>query len=245
MTKFPPPAFKHLLLDLDGTLLGSHQARLKFHFLFHTVRFLRSYTRSSFTALQLIKLMRVAAETHNTNATNLQRICQSLMSRLQIDEETAKKILKAISEEIFPKLKNDFYVMPDAIGFTQWSQNHFELSLATNPFWTEEVVKLRLGWAKIAPDIFSFITHAGSSHSVKPQLNYYREVVQRTGRPPSECLLIGDSMKKDLPATEAQIPVYILSSSSKTIPLKSFGANAWTGNYSALKYFLQQSLASS
>lgn len=71
------------------------------------------------------------------------------------------------------------------------------VALATNPCFTLEVDRLRLGWAELTEDDFADITHLTNSTRNKPSARYYLEFISRLGLQPEECLMVGNDIRRD------------------------------------------------
>lgn len=231
---------RHLLVDLDGTLLGAHDLKLVVEF---TVKGLVSIRKhgSWLQSLQALRAIFQELDTPSQTLNNRERSVKVFSEQMGLSYEEAKAALDETVTTLFPKLEKHFYPIADAQEFLQWAKTRYPLTLATNPVWTEEIVKLRMRWAKIDPELFHTITHSEKMHACKPSPEYYKEILAQQNLQPQECLLIGNDLKKDLPATSVGIPVFIVDSSSrlKKLQSKSLDAWAWTGTFPQLKSMLE------
>jgi FMN phosphatase YigB (HAD superfamily) len=67
-------------------------------------------------------------------------------------------------------------------------------------------------------------------HSTKPNSRYYSEILERIGRSPDECIMVGDDWGNDIvPATKANLQV--------------FWVNTMTDSMNALNPFARGTLA--
>jgi FMN phosphatase YigB (HAD superfamily) len=105
---------------------------------------------------------------------------------------------------------------------------------------------MRVKWAGIDPSIFGFITHVRAMHATKPKPEYYQEILDIQGLKAEDCLLIGDNVKMDLPATRVGIRVFIINSKPKDAKVKIHSlkypearAQAWKGSYMELRTLLE------
>ena len=64
----------------------------------------------------------------------------------------------------------------------------------------------------------------------KPSVNYYRELLTKISAKPEECLMVGNSMRKDAPCLETGIPFFLYT--GKRSPSQGEIAQ---GNYDDLK----------
>ena len=75
--------------------------------------------------------------------------------------------------------------------------------LTTNPLFPESAQLVRLSWVGLSPDDFEFITHYENSRYCKPNVNYFRFVLDNAGLKPEECLMIGNNVNDDIIPAEA------------------------------------------
>lgn len=174
--------------------------------------------------------------------TNDHRIVEIFAEQLNLSIDESRRILREGITSIFPTLEKHFYPIQGAKEFLDWAKDRFPLTLATNPVWPPEIIELRVKWAGVDPTIFRNITHVRKMHAYKPSMHYYREVLEQGGLRAEDCLLIGDNMKMDLPATRAGIRVYIVGPYKKMMPMQypHAKAPAWRGSYPQLKDLLEQ-----
>lgn len=220
---------KHLLIDLDGTLLGSRDLPLRIGFIVGVMKEIRKHEPRAgfFRCLRALRAMRLALEEEGGRAgsSNEIRAAESFGRALGIAPDRARGVLNDVVKATFPKLKAHFFPIPEARNFLGWAKARYQVHLATNPVWPREVVELRLSWAGIDPRDFEFVAHAGIMHACKPSLEYYHELLMQLKAQASDCLMIGDSERKDLPAAQVGIPVYLLGKD---------------GDFSALRALLEE-----
>lgn len=206
---------RHLLIDLDGTLLASGGIPLRLAFIRRSLAWFREkHSIGSWAALRAVHSMRCALERESSpsDPTNEERAADALAAVLRWSETQARMEARAMSIEVFRGLEAHFSPIPGAHEFISWASRRYTLTLATNPVWPLEIVRMRLDWAGIDPSVFQLITHAGTFHSSKPHVSYYSELLDKLGFSPHKALMIGDSKRKDSPATEIGISVHLISS---------------------------------
>ena len=74
----------------------------------------------------------------------------------------------------------------------------FEVVLATNPLFPECAVATRLKWVGLSEKDFSYITHYDNSTYCKPNPKYFTELLEKLGREPTDCVMIGNSVPEDI-----------------------------------------------
>jgi FMN phosphatase YigB (HAD superfamily) len=235
------PPVRHLLVDLDGTLLGNRSVPLSLEFARRSLEAMRKYGgwRKSVRTLLTIQqeLKRASRETTNDN-----RVIRHFAEAVGVPHEEGRRLLREHLAAIFPALERHFYPVPGAREFLEWARERYPLTLATNPVWPPEIVELRVRWAGIDPSIFGFVTHVRRMHACKPEKAYYEEILELQGLKADECLLVGDDVKMDLPATKAGVRVFIVGKYARLARLEPKGARAqaWRGSYADLRALLTE-----
>jgi FMN phosphatase YigB (HAD superfamily) len=238
-----------LLMDLDGTLLESHDFRLRLDFI---VQCLSRFRRQGgiWRAIRALRAVTRAVEypsESDRHLTNAERASRAFSRVLGLPLPEATEILHREVAETFRTLGRHFYPVPGAREFIEWASPRYRLVLATNPVWPLEQVLLRVKWAGIDPAVFSAITHSGRMHFCKPSVEYYQELLRQEGLKAEDCALVGDDLRKDLPATRAGISVFILheplSKKSPMLELSGALARAEAGSYTELTQLLKGTLA--
>jgi FMN phosphatase YigB (HAD superfamily) len=237
-----PP--KHLLFDLDGTLVRYNHLRVSIRFLRSAIRGLREFG-SSWRAFRTIRVMKRAVERVSSETTLQATVLRELSLSLGIPESEAEHMIQKVVFSTFPNLERYFYPMPGAREFLEWAQSRFSLRLATNPVWPRSIVEMRVRWAGIDPNIFQEITHIERMRAAKPHPEYYAQILRESNLNPSDCLLIGNDALNDLSATKVGIPVFLICKKKgiRSLPPRAARAQAWEGGYADLRNLLETALA--
>ena len=90
-------------------------------------------------------------------------------------------------------------------------QKGYKLILATNPLFPLCGVETRLAWCGIDPCCFSLITHYGNSKFCKPNIEYYKEILDKTGKEPHQFRMIGNNPAEDMIAAELGMEVFLVT----------------------------------
>ncbi len=202
---------KVLLIDLDNTLLGSHKRQLHWSFIRAFISEARNRGLGFWSALSLLHILKKETTRIGSSQTNVERALLAIRSRYPaqfLDDLSVHTLIQTV----FTRCRPQFFTLPQARPFLDWAKKRgdFRMVLATNPIWPLAVVELRLAWGGISGDEFEWITHGEVMRSAKPSLDYYRQTITHLGVDAKDCLLIGDSVTKDLPAHELGIPVFLL-----------------------------------
>lgn len=231
----------HLLVDLDGTLLGNRSLALGWDFMRQAMGRLIPYTndwrRAARILIDINKEFRRVPPNIASSVTNDVRVVELFAKALKISAEESRRILRENVMAIFPGLEKHFYPIAGAKDFLDWAKGRHTLILATNPVWPPEIIEMRVRWAGIDPRIFTHITHVREMRACKPSPEYYRQILERHSLDAKDVMLIGNDMKMDLPATKLGIRVFIVGPFKEVTTIKGpqAKADAWKGPYAALR----------
>lgn len=87
----------------------------------------------------------------------------------------------------------------------------YPLVLATQPMFPRRAVEWRLDWAGLDAKPFRHVTTYDNSTAVKPQVEYYAEVLERCGLRAQDVLMVGNNTLDDLVASELGVDVYLVT----------------------------------
>lgn len=115
--------------------------------------------------------------------------------------------------------ETDFQKTKDVCGFEPKAEKliklakekGFRLALATNPLFPKTATMSRIRWAGLNPDDFEIFTTYENSNYCKPNLDYYREILNRMNVCPEECLMIGNDVSEDMIASKLGMRVFLLT----------------------------------
>ena len=83
--------------------------------------------------------------------------------------------------------------------------------LATNPLFPAVATRSRIRWAGLEPENFEFVTTYENSSTCKPNPDYYREILQKRGLKPEDCLMVGNDTGEDMIAQSLGMKVFLLT----------------------------------
>lgn len=114
---------------------------------------------------------------------------------------------------------HDFCNVQKACGFSpkaaetvrKIKEMGFRVALATNPLFPSTATEQRISWAGLMPDDFELVTTYENSHYCKPNPDYYKEVMDKLGVTPNECLMVGNDVSEDMIAEELGAKVFLLT----------------------------------
>ncbi|MDD7165626.1 MAG: HAD family hydrolase [Clostridia bacterium] len=80
-----------------------------------------------------------------------------------------------------------------------------------NPVFPMEAQKKRMLWAGVNPDDFALMTSYENSHYCKPNPLYFKEIAERLGVMPSDCLMVGNDTTEDAAAILMGMDFFLLT----------------------------------
>ena len=83
--------------------------------------------------------------------------------------------------------------------------------LATNPLFPAVATDCRIAWAGLAPSDFELYTTYENARYCKPNLAYYKDILEQTGLRAEECVMVGNDVGEDMIAQSLGMQVFLLT----------------------------------
>ncbi len=83
--------------------------------------------------------------------------------------------------------------------------------LATNSFFPIEAISSRLDWIGLSVDDFDYITIYNNSSYCKPNLGYFKEIVEKFNLNPEKCIMIGNDVAEDMVASQLGMDTFLVT----------------------------------
>lgn len=87
----------------------------------------------------------------------------------------------------------------------------YTLVLATNPMFPRAGTASRIQWAGLDAEDFALITTYEDFHYCKPNPAYYQSILEKIGKQPQECIMVGNDALEDLCAAQLGMEVFLLT----------------------------------
>ncbi len=87
----------------------------------------------------------------------------------------------------------------------------YRVILATNPLFPKVATESRIRWAGLDPSDFEAYTTFENAHYCKPNLKYYKELLEKLQVTPEACLMIGNDVADDMVAAKLGMKVFLLT----------------------------------
>lgn len=201
-----------VLFDLDGTLLPmDKEVFLKQYFGLVAQRF-----RELISPRYILQYLAAATEAmiadSNPNKTNQQAFLEHFLPLAGHGEETLMPVFNDFYSREFTTLIAFTNPTPHApMILDQLCRRGIDLVLASNPIFPSPATRERMRWAGVLDYPWSLITTYEDSHFCKPNPLYYQEILDKLGKQPKECLMVGNDTDEDLPAATLGMRTYLVT----------------------------------
>lgn len=122
---------------------------------------------------------------------------------IPLDDPAIADLMNAFERDVVPGYRDGLvYARPkEGVAQVLTAVKHMGLTcaLATNPCFSMECDRIRMGWAGVYPSDFALVSTLDNSRFAKPSADYYREFCGCLGVPPECCLMVGNDIKRDFP----------------------------------------------
>ncbi len=203
-----------ILFDLDGTLLPiDMDIFIKSYF-----KLLSGHFADIFESEYFIDVVNKATEQmirNNGEYTNQEVFTEHFFKLLKT--EGVKTSKAEIWDRFYNFYENEFFTLKkffelDDLGYKMVEaakEKNFNMVIATNPLFPIEAIESRLEWINLNPDDFIYITSYENMHYCKPNIGYYREILDKINGIPQDCVMIGNDMRDDMIANKIKIKTFL------------------------------------
>ena len=201
-----------VLFDLDGTLLPMDPNVFIKAYFGGLARRLAPHGYEPQKLIDAIWQGTAAMVKNNGDTTNEDRFWQGF--------EAAYGKPARQDEELFAAFyREDFDTVQSSCGYTPAAREIVDTvkacglrtALATNPIFPSMATERRIAWAGLSPTDFELVTTYENSRHCKPNLEYYRDIMQVLGVCPEECLMVGNDVGEDMIAQTLGCRVFLLT----------------------------------
>ncbi|TFG23216.1 MAG: HAD family hydrolase [Promethearchaeota archaeon] len=202
---------KAILFDLDGTLL---EINLNL--------FIRDYLKGLSASIAHIipqkklipHLMKVSKIMENNDGKETNEILfkKSFFPLIGYSQEEIEPLFMNYYEQGFSKLKHHAKKKPEARPLMSYLfDKGYDVVIATTPLLPKTAIEQRLEWAEVDDFPYKLITSYEIMKATKPNLLYFKQILEIIGRPPEACLMVGDE-NKDMVAAHLGIQTFLITS---------------------------------
>ncbi|BCJ86959.1 HAD family hydrolase [Effusibacillus dendaii] len=201
-----------LLFDLDGTLLPMDQEKFtKGYFKYLIPHVMHLLDREKVVG-QLWASTEKMVRSDDPDKTNEEVFKEHFLSETGLREADIWPIFLDFYAGEFGELSHLTDPNPLSRTVVQTAvEKGYEVALATNPLFPRSAIEARMRWAGVADMPFKLVTTMEEMHFCKPNPNYYREILQKIDKQPSECMMIGNDGYEDMVAAKLGMRTYLVT----------------------------------
>lgn len=198
-----------VLFDLDGTLLPMNQDKfLEGYFNVIASKFKDHDVKTLLKSLQYgIKGMLL----NDGSKTNEEAFWDTFYKLVPKDSSLEDKFIEMYENE-FQTLIN--YTNPSNLAkkiINTLKAKGYTIICATNPLFPKIATYSRIKWAGLNPNDFKYITTFENSKYAKPNLDYYKEIIEKNNLDRESCLMVGNDVSEDLCVKSLGLKTFLLT----------------------------------
>ncbi|TFF90644.1 MAG: HAD family hydrolase [Promethearchaeota archaeon] len=211
MKKTLKDQIKAILFDLDGTLLEINLDLFIKDYLTGLSASIAHIIPQKKLIPQLIKVSRIM-ENNDGKETNEIVFKKSFFPLINYSQEEIEPIFMNYYEQEFSKLKHHAKKKPEARSLMAYLfDKGYDVVIATTPLLPKTAIEQRLEWAGVDDFPYKLITSYENMKATKPNLLYYKQILEIIGHPVEKCLMVGDE-DKDMVAAHLGIHTFLVPS---------------------------------
>lgn len=202
-----------VLFDLDGTLLPMDIDTFTNVYFAELAKKAAAYGYTDAKALVAAVWKGTKAMVQNDGTVdNCERFWATFAGEMGENSLSLRPHFDAFYANEFDRVKTSVGENPLARrAIDMLKQKGYEVVLATNPIFPLVGVQTRLSWLGLTAQDFSLVTSYENSKFCKPNPDYYREILQKIGKKPEECLMVGNDTAEDLAALTVGLDCYLVT----------------------------------
>lgn len=212
---------KHLLIDLDGTLLENDMdvfGPAYYHLL-------STHLSPRIAPDKMIQYLLAGTKAMILNldaGRTLEEVFDEVFyPGIGIEKREIIDDIVAFYAQKFPQLKEFTRLIPEAVQLVTTALNQgYQVSIATNPLFPRTAILQRLSWAGLSPEdhAFSLIPSYETFHHAKPNPEYYLEVMAQLQASAEDCVMVGNDFEADIiPSTRVGISAFHIINEANSI----------------------------
>ena len=218
-------SIKHILFDLDGTLLPMVQDEFV---KFYMPLLAKSYMNAgvSLDPKKFIGAVWAGYEAmvkNDGSCTNREAFWSYIEPELPIPTEESEKIALDFYADKFNQAICATKPNPVSNQIVKRAKERgFETYLATNPVFPRCATMNRIRWAGLDAEDFKVITTYETCTYCKPNPEYFRGILEEFSLDPSECLMVGNDVAEDLSIRSLGVKTYLVTDTmenKKNLPI--------------------------
>ena len=217
---------KTILFDLDGTLLPLNQEDFVRNYFGRLALKMAPQGVGKEALIEGLMVGMKAMQENDGTRTNSEAFWEIFEKLTGMKKETINHVIMDFYNKEFDAVKE---VLTENVNHRDLvdslKEKGYELVLSTNPLFPIEAVITRLSWIGLREDDFILITNYDNSAYCKPNLGYYKNILEQIEKKAEECILIGNDTVEDLIAERLGFQVGLVTSNlenSQNVDIRSY-----------------------
>lgn len=203
---------KTVLFDLDGTLLPLDQDYFISCYFKSMTNTMAAHGYEPKAFMEAVLKGTAAMVSNDGSITNEEALWQSFRDSYGRDTRSDEPLYVQFYETAFQDLQKVCGFHPMAAQLIHLLRKEgYGVILATNPMFPAIATHSRIRWAGLEPSDFDLITTYENSCHSKPNIAYYRDILETMGLKPEECLMVGNDVDEDMIAETLGMKVFLLT----------------------------------
>lgn len=204
-------SIKAVLFDLDGTLLPMDQDTFIKAYLGGLAKKMAPHGYDPDEMVKGVYMGMKAMTGNDGSRTNEEAFWDAFTGVLGEEVRKDIPIFDDFYRNEFQEVKNICGFLPEAEQTVyKLKEMGYHVVLATTPMFPSVATESRIRWAGMEPEDFEIFTTYENYHYCKPNLNYYKEIIEQLGVQPEECLMVGNDVGEDMITEELGMKVFLM-----------------------------------
>lgn len=205
---------KHILFDLDGTLLPMVQDEFATCYL---PMLGKAFAEAGLVEdpKLLIKAVWASFEKmvmNDGSKANEEVFYENFVKLIPGDVEILKKTANEFYANDFNKAQVSTKLNPLSDKVIKAAKAHgIKVYLATNPVFPRPATMNRVKWAGLDAEDFEIITTYEDCYYCKPNVKYFGEIIKQFNLNPEECLMVGNDVVEDLVIRKLGVKTFLVT----------------------------------
>lgn len=200
----------HILLDMDGTLIGQPGALFHNLFILGILFRMRRFGSASELIRAALKTKQILLSPHTYN-TNEDAFFETLAQELHSSRKRVERFMSKFFDSDYPFICLFLHQEPYArrlIDLLHLTNRH--ITLATNAVFGRREIELRLKASDLFLHDFDLVTSWDVMKVTKPHEDFFSETLKKIGASPENTIMIGNDPYYDLPAHKLGIQTLLV-----------------------------------
>ncbi|MDD3298512.1 MAG: HAD family hydrolase [Bacillota bacterium] len=231
-----------VLFDLDGTLLPMDMEDFMRSYFDAVAKSFHKTSEPSTLLRNIMKATEYMVRNTEKTKTNQRAFEEEFKRLMSCDIVPLMDRFEVFYKTDFKKIKSIVKCQPLCAKVVETVRDKgYQAVLATNPLFPRIAIEERIRWAGIDVDSFCLITVFEEMHYCKPQIEYYREILEIIGKEPENCLMVGNDVEEDMVVQKLGMKTFLVDA-HLIQRAETLSPVDYMGGYEELYHFVQNVL---